>query len=135
MEKFLLKIWRVGESTARCKIVLEKNCGGMIDMVEWKPSGQFRNLAIVRLLERLEPKVASVDLDKLRVGWFDLDQSSGFRAVLAFMIGASSKSEVQAVLSLPHEVLLYWFTLCNYGYRQKAARKALKVLLTHKSTN
>jgi hypothetical protein len=33
--------------------------------------------------------------------------------------------------ALPSEVLLYWFTLCFYGYRQSAGRAALRVLLTH----
>jgi hypothetical protein len=32
---------------------------------------------------------------------------------------------------LPSEVLLYWFTLCFYGYRQSAGRAALRTLLTH----
>ena len=32
---------------------------------------------------------------------------------------------------LPSEVVLYWFTLCFYGYRQSAGRAALRMLLTH----
>jgi hypothetical protein len=32
---------------------------------------------------------------------------------------------------LPSEVILYWFTLCFYGYRQAAGRAALRTLLTH----
>lgn len=32
---------------------------------------------------------------------------------------------------LPSEVVLYWFTLCFYGYRQTAGRAALRELLTH----
>ena len=36
-----------------------------------------------------------------------------------------------ALAALPAEVLLYWFTLCFYGYRQAAGRAALRVLLTH----
>jgi hypothetical protein len=32
---------------------------------------------------------------------------------------------------LPSEVVLYWFTLCFYGYRQAAGRAALRTLLTH----
>lgn len=32
---------------------------------------------------------------------------------------------------LPSEVVLYWFTLCFYGYRQSAGRAALRTLLTH----
>jgi hypothetical protein len=32
---------------------------------------------------------------------------------------------------LPSEVVLYWFTLCFYGYRQSAGRAALRTFLTH----
>jgi hypothetical protein len=32
---------------------------------------------------------------------------------------------------LPSEVVLYWFTLCFYGYRQQAGRAALRTLLTY----
>jgi hypothetical protein len=32
---------------------------------------------------------------------------------------------------LPSEVVLYWFTLCFYGYRQAAGRAAFRTLLTH----
>ena len=32
---------------------------------------------------------------------------------------------------LPAEVVLYWFTLCFYGYRQLAGRAALRTLLTY----
>ena len=31
---------------------------------------------------------------------------------------------------LPSEVVLYWFTLCFYGYRQAAGRAALRTLFT-----
>src|SRR5579859_5608524 len=32
---------------------------------------------------------------------------------------------------LPSEVVLYWFTLCFYGYRQPAGRAALRTLFLH----
>ena len=32
---------------------------------------------------------------------------------------------------LPSEVVLYWFMLCFYGYRQSAGRAALRTFLTH----
>ncbi len=35
------------------------------------------------------------------------------------------------LLELPAEVVLYWFTLCFYGYRQQAGRAALRTLLTY----
>ena len=35
------------------------------------------------------------------------------------------------LLDLPAEVVLYWFTLCFYGYRQQAGRAALRTLLTY----
>ncbi len=37
----------------------------------------------------------------------------------------------EGLLALPSEVILYWFTLCFYGYRQAAGRVALRTLLTH----
>lgn len=33
--------------------------------------------------------------------------------------------------NLPPEVVLYWFTLCFYGYRQNAGRAALRTLFTY----
>ena len=35
---------------------------------------------------------------------------------------------------LPSEVVLYWFTLCFYGYRQAAGRAALRTLFTHEES-
>jgi hypothetical protein len=35
------------------------------------------------------------------------------------------------LVELPAEVVLYWFTLCFYGYRQQAGRAALRTLLTY----
>ena len=35
---------------------------------------------------------------------------------------------------LPSEVILYWFTLCFYGYRQAAGRAALRTLFTHEGS-
>ena len=35
------------------------------------------------------------------------------------------------LLELPAEVVLYWFTLCFYGYRQLAGKAALRTLLTY----
>jgi len=38
---------------------------------------------------------------------------------------------LEGLRDLPSEVVLYWFTLCFYGYRQAAGRAALRTLLTH----
>jgi hypothetical protein len=38
---------------------------------------------------------------------------------------------LEGLRSLPSEVVLYWFTLCFYGYQQAAGRAALRTLLTH----
>ena len=35
---------------------------------------------------------------------------------------------------LPSEVVLYWFTLCFYGYHQAAGRAALRTLFTHEGS-
>jgi len=37
----------------------------------------------------------------------------------------------EGLAELPSEVVLYWFTLCFYGYRQAAGRAALRTLFTH----
>jgi len=66
-----------------------------------------------------------------------LEQEDGMRLALAFsaarwLAGAGQRRMFRDTLAaLPSEVLLYWFTLCFYGYRQAAGRAALRVLLTH----
>ena len=70
-----------------------------------------------------------------------LEQEDGVRLALAFsaarwLAGAGQRRMFRDGLStLPSEVLLYWFTLCFYGYRQAAGRAALRVLLTHREPN
>jgi hypothetical protein len=66
-----------------------------------------------------------------------LEQEDGMRLALAFsaarwLAGAGQRRMFRdSLAALPSEVLLYWFTLCFYGYRQAAGRAALRVLLTH----
>ena len=49
-----------------------------------------------------------------------------------YLVTAKQRSDFQAGLAdLPSEVILYWFTLCFYGYRQAAGKAALRTLLTH----
>lgn len=66
-----------------------------------------------------------------------LEAEDGMRLALAFsaarwLPGAAQRRMFRdALAALPAEVLLYWFTLCFYGYRQAAGRAALRVLLTH----
>jgi hypothetical protein len=66
-----------------------------------------------------------------------LEQQDGMRLALAFSAARWLASAGQrrmfrdSLAALPSEVLLYWFTLCFYGYRQAAGRAALRVLLTH----
>lgn len=66
-----------------------------------------------------------------------LEAEDGMRLALAFSAARWLPSAAQrrmfrdALAALPAEVLLYWFTLCFYGYRQAAGRAALRVLLTH----
>ena len=40
----------------------------------------------------------------------------------------------EGLAELPSEVVLYWFTLCFYGYRQAAGRAALRTLFTHEGS-
>jgi hypothetical protein len=66
-----------------------------------------------------------------------LKPEDGMRLALAFPAATRLKTPaqrrqfLQGMEALPSEVLLYWFTLCFYGYRQAAGRAAFRVLLTH----
>jgi hypothetical protein len=66
-----------------------------------------------------------------------LKHADGIRLALAFASARYLTKPAQrrmfrsGVLELPAEVVLYWFTLCFYGYRQQAGRAALRTLLTY----
>jgi hypothetical protein len=66
-----------------------------------------------------------------------LQPEDGMRLALAFSAARWLVTPRQRRLfregleELPSEVVLYWFTLCFYGYRQAAGRAALRTLFTH----
>ncbi|WP_164002141.1 DUF7680 family protein [Pyxidicoccus caerfyrddinensis] len=66
-----------------------------------------------------------------------LRRADGMRLALAFASARYLTKPAQRImfrsglLELPAEVVLYWFTLCFYGYRQQAGRAALRTLLTY----
>jgi hypothetical protein len=66
-----------------------------------------------------------------------LKPEDGMRLALAFSAARWLTTPQQRRMfregleELPSEVVLYWFTLCFYGYRQSAGRAALRTLLTH----
>lgn len=66
-----------------------------------------------------------------------LQSEDGMRLALAFSAARWLVTPQQRRMfregldELPSEVILYWFTLCFYGYRQAAGRAALRTLLTH----
>ena len=66
-----------------------------------------------------------------------LQHEDGMRLALAFsaaryLVAPKQKRMfAKGLKELPSEVILYWFTLCFYGYRQAAGRAALRTLLTH----
>jgi hypothetical protein len=66
-----------------------------------------------------------------------LKHPDGMRLALAFASAryltkpAQRKMFRSGLLELLAEVVLYWFTLCFYGYRQQAGRAALRTLLTY----
>jgi hypothetical protein len=66
-----------------------------------------------------------------------LKHADGMRLALAFASARYlTKPAVREMFrlgldELPSEVVLYWFTLCFYGYRQLAGRAALRTLLTY----
>jgi len=66
-----------------------------------------------------------------------LRHADGMRLALGFASAryltkpAQRKMFRDGLLELPAEVVLYWFTLCFYGYRQLAGKAALRTLLTY----
>lgn len=66
-----------------------------------------------------------------------LEHEEGMRLALAFSSARWLVTSRQRTMfrdglyALPSEVVLYWFTLCFYGYRQPAGRAALRVLLAY----
>ncbi len=66
-----------------------------------------------------------------------LQVEDGMRLSLAFasarylVTPRQRRMFVEGMKTLPSEVVLYWFTLCFYGYRQAAGRAAFRTLLTH----
>ena len=84
-----------------------------------------------------------VDADKFspasRPRW--LLWEDGLRMALAFANARYLRSARQrkmfkeGLYALPSEVILYWFTLCFYGYRQAAGRAALRTLLIHSNSS
>jgi hypothetical protein len=66
-----------------------------------------------------------------------LQRADGMRLALAFAAAryltkaANREMFRRGLEELPAEVVLYWFTLCFYGYRQTAGRAALRTLLTY----
>lgn len=66
-----------------------------------------------------------------------LQHEDGMRMALAFSAARwlitrkQRRLFLEGLRDLPSEVVLYWFTLCFYGYRQAAGRAALRTLLTH----
>jgi hypothetical protein len=70
-----------------------------------------------------------------------LRHADGMRLALAFASARYVTRPAQrsmfrsGLLELPAEVVLYWFTLCFYGYRQQAGRAALRTLLTYEQAD
>jgi hypothetical protein len=97
----------------------------------------LRKLAEPSLLRAEEP--APIAADSFGPGveprWLRLED--GMRLAMAFacaryLVKAEDRRKFASGLrALPSEVILYWFTLCFYGYRQAAGRIALRTLLTH----
>lgn len=69
-----------------------------------------------------------------------LQHADGMRLALAFasaryLTKAAQRTAFRTgLLDLPAEVVLYWFTLCFYGYRQQAGRAALRTLFTYEQS-
>jgi hypothetical protein len=85
--------------------------------------------------EAPEPSAAEQFGPAVEPRW--LRPEDGMRLALAFSAARWLVTPRQRRLfregleELPSEVVLYWFTLCFYGYRQAAGRAALRTLFTH----
>jgi hypothetical protein len=95
----------------------------------------LRQLSEPFLLRAEEPVAAEKFGPNSEPRW--LKAEDGMRLALAFSAARYLANPHQRRLfregleDLPHEVILYWFTLCFYGHRQAAGRAALRTLLTH----
>jgi hypothetical protein len=97
----------------------------------------LRQIAAPYLGRAVSPGPIAVDQFGARSEPHWLEHEDGMRLALAFsaakyLTKAELRSRFQEGLDdLPSEVILYWFTLCFYGYRQAAGKAALRTLLTH----
>ena len=88
----------------------------------------------LRQAEEPEPILAPEFRPGVAPRW--LRHADGMRLALAFASAryltkpAVREQFRRGLDELPGEVVLYWFTLCFYGYRQQAGRAALRTLLT-----
>ena len=97
----------------------------------------LRRLAEPALQRAQEPSPIAADTfgPASEPRWLQLED--GMRLALAFGCARylvkpiDRRRFADGLQALPSEVILYWFTLCYYGYRQAAARIALRTLLTH----
>lgn len=97
----------------------------------------LRRLAETALLraEAPSPIAAEAFGPEAEPRWLRLED--GMRLALAcacarYLVKAEDRRRfAEGLQGLPSEVILYWFTLCFYGYRQAAGRVALRTLLTH----
>ena len=112
-----------GESSALLR--LPKPCSGC---------ARLPSLSLLRA-EAPEPIAAEKFGPAAEPRW--LRPEDGMRLALAFSAARWLVTPRQRRLfregleELPSEVVLYWFTLCFYGYRQAAGRAALRTLFTH----
>jgi hypothetical protein len=97
----------------------------------------LRQIAAPCLNRAVKPGPIAVDAFSARSEPRWLTHEDGMRLALAFtgvkyLATAEQRSQFQEGLAeLPSEVILYWFTLCFYGYRQAAGKAALRTLLSH----
>lgn len=97
----------------------------------------LRRLAEPALLRAEDPSPIAAEAfgPEAEPRWLRLED--GMRLALAFacaryLVKAEDRRRfAEGLQGLPSEVILYWFTLCFYGYRQAAGRVALRTLLTH----
>jgi hypothetical protein len=103
------------------------------ETIQW-----LRDLSDPYLQNADEPIAAADFRPGVPARW--LQHADGMRLALAFasaryLTKAAQRTQFRnGLLDLPGEVVLYWFTLCFYGYRQQAGRAALRTLFTYEQS-
>lgn len=146
MERFRLRvhyqpkrgqIWELHLFPEQPAVPVGESGGRSLGSVSSPGSQEWLRALVEPFTARADTPCALVEELTAGCGSIWLRSEDGMRLALAFsaakwLAGPHQRSMFASGLQeLPSEVILYWFTLCFYGYRQAAGRAALRTLLTH----